>query len=62
MVAMDSQVISVLSGKGGAGKTVLSLSMARVLAEAGLRCLVVDCDIATYGATYFFSPKWATKI
>lgn len=54
---MSSQIVSIISGKGGAGKTVLGLSIARVLAEAELRCLFVDCDIATHGATYFFETE-----
>ncbi|MCH8112735.1 MAG: ParA family protein [Proteobacteria bacterium] len=54
---MNSRIVSIISGKGGAGKTVLGLSIARVLAEAELRCLFVDCDIATHGATYFFETE-----
>jgi MinD-like ATPase involved in chromosome partitioning or flagellar assembly len=58
---MSSQIISILSGKGGAGKTIIGLAMARVLSEAGLRCLFVDCDIATHGATYFFETELNEK-
>lgn len=54
---MGNQTLCILSGKGGAGKTVLGLSMARVLAEAGISCLFVDCDVATHGATYFFEAE-----
>lgn len=54
---MSTEILCTLSGKGGAGKTVLGLSMARVLSEAGLRCLFVDCDIVTHGATYFFETE-----
>ena len=49
--------LSVLSGKGGSGKTVLSLSFAKVLSELGLKVLFVDLDIATHGATYFFESE-----
>src|SRR4051794_22785200 len=50
-------VIVLLSGKGGSGKTVLALSMSRVLTEAGLKVLLVDCDASTHGATYFFESE-----
>jgi cellulose biosynthesis protein BcsQ len=49
--------LSLLSGKGGSGKTVLSLSIAKVLAEAGFKVLLVDLDTATHGATYFFESE-----
>ena len=31
--------------------------MARVLAEAGVTVLLIDCDLATHGATYFVEPE-----
>ncbi len=37
-------LIAVTSGKGGAGKTVLSVNLALEFAGAGLRCLLVDLD------------------
>lgn len=46
-------VVSVISAKGGSGKTVLSLSAARFLAGLGFKVLVVDADAATNGATLF---------
>jgi chromosome partitioning protein len=36
--------IAVISGKGGVGKTTTTISLAAVLAEAGLSVLAVDCD------------------
>lgn len=54
---VSTQWISVLSGKGGTGKTVLALSMAKILVEAGLKTLVVDCDVLTHGASYFFESE-----
>lgn len=36
--------ISVTSGKGGVGKTSVSVKTARLLAEAGYKVLVIDCD------------------
>ncbi|MBL7154350.1 MAG: ParA family protein [Phycisphaerae bacterium] len=49
--------LAVISGKGGSGKTVISLGMCAVLSEAGLKVLFVDCDTATHGATYFFEAE-----
>jgi cellulose biosynthesis protein BcsQ len=49
--------LSLLSGKGGSGKTVLGLCMCRALAEAGYKVLLVDCDFVTHGAAYFFEDK-----
>lgn len=38
-------VIALASGKGGVGKTVLSISLARALSRAGERTLLVDADL-----------------
>ena len=46
--------IAFLSGKGGSGKTSLSLSIANLLSVSGVKTLLVDCDLSTNGATYFF--------
>ncbi|MBK6590568.1 MAG: AAA family ATPase [Acidobacteria bacterium] len=56
----NAQYLTLLSGKGGSGKTVIGMSMARVLGEAGYRALLVDCDYSTHGATYFFEDEIAT--
>ena len=39
-------MISILSGKGGVGKTVIAFNLAERLSTAGLRVLLVDCDFA----------------
>lgn len=46
--------LSIISGKGGCGKTTLALGMAQILANCGIKVLLVDCDLSTHGATYFF--------
>jgi len=51
------EVLTLLSGKGGSGKTVLALSMSKILHEAGLKVLLIDCDTSTHGATYFFETE-----
>jgi cellulose biosynthesis protein BcsQ len=53
--ATDVRVISFVSAKGGAGKTSISIGTATMLAEAGLRVALVDFDLATHGASYFFN-------
>jgi len=54
---MISYSIAFISGKGGSGKTTLSLSMASLLAECGFKVLLIDCDFNTNGATYFFEKE-----
>lgn len=39
------QLIAVLSGKGGTGKTSLCAGIATALAQAGESVLCIDCDI-----------------
>ena len=39
------EVIAVLSGKGGTGKTSLCAGLAAALARQGKRVLCVDCDV-----------------
>lgn len=47
----------LLSPKGGAGKTVLSASLATMLGALGEKVLLVDCDAATNGLTLFYLDK-----
>ena len=49
----SGNVVAIISGKGGAGKTSVALSLAKYLALLGKRVLVIDADSATHGATYF---------
>lgn len=56
---MGSTAIAFLSGKGGSGKTTLALSIADLLCRCDVRILLVDCDLSTNGATYFYESKLA---
>lgn len=49
-----TRIISFISGKGGSGKTTVTISIAKLLSEMGFKCLLVDVDLATNGASYFF--------
>jgi flagellar biosynthesis protein FlhG len=40
------QVITVTSGKGGVGKTIVSVNLSVALAEAGRRVMLMDADLA----------------
>lgn len=56
-----SVILSLLSGKGGSGKTTIALSLSKMLSECGITVLLIDCDLATNGATYFFESKLDNK-
>lgn len=51
---MTASMVSLMSGKGGSGKTTLALCFAGLVSLLGKRVLLVDCDLATHGLTYFF--------
>ncbi|MHC4535100.1 MAG: pentapeptide repeat-containing protein [Planctomycetota bacterium] len=51
------KILAITSGKGGVGKTTLSLNVARQLSLHGLRTLIVDFDIHNKGTTGMFLEK-----
>lgn len=55
------KTISFISGKGGSGKTTMALSIASILSKCGIKTLLIDCDLSTNGATYFYEDKLSTK-
>jgi cellulose biosynthesis protein BcsQ len=54
---IKTTVVSLLSGKGGVGKTAVAGSMAYLLSEMGYSVLLIDCDLATYGLSCFFMDE-----
>lgn len=46
--------LSIVSGKGGSGKTTFALSLAVLLSKCKKTVLLFDCDFVTNGATHFF--------
>ncbi len=48
---MSAQVVSIVSGKGGSGKSLLTAVLGRALAREGKRVLLVDMDIFVRGLT-----------
>ena len=52
-----SKIIALLSGKGGSGKTTLSLCMSNLLSSVNKKVLLIDCDMSTNGATYFYESR-----
>ena len=49
--------ISVASGKGGTGKTLISVSLARLLSDGGRAVSYVDADAEEPNGHLFFSPR-----
>ena len=45
------EIISVSAGKGGVGKTLISVNLARALSWSGKRVLLVDMDLYNRGST-----------
>lgn len=54
-----STSIAFLSGKGGSGKTTFALSISDLLRRCEVSTLLVDCDLSTNGATYFYESQLA---
>lgn len=54
-------VISVASGKGGTGKTTISVSLALSLQESGEAIQFIDCDVEEPNAHIFLKPEVKSK-
>jgi septum site-determining protein MinD len=57
----SSGAIAVVSGKGGSGKTMIAAMMARIMDLSDQDTLLIDCDTATAGLTYYLGLKYLTN-
>ncbi|MGN6875465.1 ParA family protein, partial [Neisseria sp. P0021.S007] len=48
-----TKIIVVTSGKGGVGKTTLIANVSGILADIGLRVLMIDCDVQPSLSKYY---------
>jgi len=53
--------LSIISGKGGSGKTSLAILLSQLISSCNHKVLLVDCDMSTHGATYFFEGNLKEK-
>lgn len=58
----DARVIAVTSGKGGVGKTNLSVNLSVALAQAGKRTMLVDGDLGLANANILLGMAAPTTI
>jgi len=58
---MDRKVISLISAKGGSGKTILTATLGRIISEIGYKVLIIDADAATNGLTLFYLNQVLAK-
>lgn len=54
-------IITVASGKGGTGKTTVSVNLARLAALGGYDVHLCDCDVEEPNAHLFLNPEFSTR-
>ena len=52
-LSASTQVISIVSTKGGVGKTTLTANIAALLADFGFRVLMIDADVQPSLSKYY---------
>ncbi len=50
--------IAIASGKGGTGKTTVSVNLAALLRDMGRKVTLVDCDVEEPNSHFFLSTMW----
>ena len=50
--------IAIASGKGGTGKTTVSVNLAALLRDMGREVTLVDCDVEEPNSHFFLSTAW----
>jgi MinD superfamily P-loop ATPase len=53
-----SMRIAIASGKGGTGKTTISVNLAALLQDMGRQVTLVDCDVEEPNSHFFLSTAW----
>jgi MinD superfamily P-loop ATPase len=53
-----SMKIAIASGKGGTGKTTISVNLAALLKDMGRQVTLVDCDVEEPNSHFFLSTTW----
>ncbi len=56
------KTISIISGKGGTGKSSISVSISSLLAHCGFKTLIIDLDLFTHGLTFYSLGSSLDKI
>src|SRR5262249_36743006 len=58
MTYSSPKILVLVSGKGGSGKTTVAIAIAKLLADMGHGCLLIDFDLSTNGGSYFFKNRF----
>ena len=56
-MAKDMMNITIASGKGGTGKTLVATNLAAVLSDAGREVTYLDCDVEAPNGHLFLKPR-----